>query len=77
MADAYVLIRYNHAICNTLQTKLKWDAICYTVYFKPSCQGNAVCNIIQIATNPTIWVIIKDGIHVAYKFFNGKFHLFA
>ena len=45
---------YNRAICNTLQTALKCNTICNTSYFKLSCEGNTICNILQIASNSII-----------------------
>ena len=46
----YVALCNNYAICNTLQTALNYNAVCNTSYFKLRCEGNAICNILQIAS---------------------------
>ena len=46
----YVAVCNNYAICNTLQTALNCNAVCNTSYFKLRCEGNAICNVLQIAS---------------------------
>ena len=48
--QCYVAISNNYAICNTLQTALNCNAVCNTSYFKMHCEGNAICNVLQIAS---------------------------
>ena len=47
----YVAVCNNYAICNTLQTALNCNAVCNTSYFKLRCKDNAICNVLQIASN--------------------------
>ena len=46
----YVAVCNNYAICNTLQTALNCNAVCNTLYFKLRCEGNAIWNVLQIAS---------------------------
>ena len=46
----YVAVCNNYAICNTLQTALNCNAVCNTSYFILRCDGNAICNVLQIAS---------------------------
>ena len=46
----YVAVCNNYAICNKLQTALNCNAVCNTPYFKLRCDGNAICNVLQIAS---------------------------
>ena len=46
----YVAVCNNYAICNKLQTALNCNAVCNTSYFKLRCDGNAICNVLQIAS---------------------------
>ena len=46
----YVAVCNNYAICNTLQTALNCNAVCNTTYCKLRCEGNAICNVLQIAS---------------------------
>ena len=46
----YVAVCNNYAICNTLQTALNSNAICNTSYLKLRCEGNVICNVLQIAS---------------------------
>ena len=46
----YVAVCNNHAICNTKQTTLNCNAVCNKSYFKLRCEGNAICNVLQIAS---------------------------
>ena len=46
----YVAVCNNYAICNKLQTALNCSAVCNTSYFKLRCDGNAICNVLQIAS---------------------------
>ena len=48
--QCYVAVCNNYAICNTLQTALNSNAVCNTSYFKLRCEGNAICNVLQIAS---------------------------
>ena len=46
----YNAVCNNYAICNTLQTALNCNAVCNTSYFKLRCEGNVICNVLQIAS---------------------------
>ena len=46
----YVAVCNNYAICNTLHIALNCNAVCNTSYFKLRCEGNAICNVLQIAS---------------------------
>ena len=46
----YVAVCNNYAICNKLQTALNCNAVCNTSYFKLRCEGNAICDVLQIAS---------------------------
>ena len=46
----YVAVCNNYTICNKLQTALNCNAVCNTSYFKLRCDGNAICNVLQIAS---------------------------
>ena len=46
----YVAVCNNYAICNTLQTALNCNAVCNTSHFKLRCEGNAICNVLHIAS---------------------------
>ena len=46
----YVAVCNNYAICNKLQTALNCNAVCNTSYFKLRCDGDAICNVLQIAS---------------------------
>ena len=46
----YVAVCNTYAICNKLQTALNCNAVCNTSYFKLRCDGNAICNVLQIAS---------------------------
>ena len=50
LSRCYVALCNNYAICNTLQTAFNFNAICNTSYFKLSCKGNAICNVLQIVS---------------------------
>ena len=66
----YVAVCNNYAICNTLQTALNCNAVCNTSYFKLRCDGNAICNVLQIASKFYHLKILKKE----KKFINGKMH---
>ena len=68
----YVAICYNYAICNTLQTALNCNAVCYKSYFKLRCEGNTICNILQIASKFYHLKILNRR----KKLINGKMHRF-
>ena len=46
----YVAVCNNYAICNKLQTALNCNAVCNKSYFKLRCDGNAIYNVLQIAS---------------------------
>ena len=46
----YVAVCNNYAFCNTLQTALNCNAVCNQSYFKLRYEGNAICNVLQIAS---------------------------
>ena len=48
--NCYVAVCNNYAICHKLQTALNCNAVCNTSYFKLRCGGNAICNVLQIAS---------------------------
>ena len=66
----YVAVCNNYAICNTLQTALNCNAVCNTSYFKLRCEGNAICNVLQIASKFYYLKILKKE----NKLINGKMH---
>ena len=68
----YVAVCNNYAICNKLQTALNCSAVCNTSYFKLRCDGNAICNVLQIASKFYHLTILKRR----KKFINGKMHRF-
>ena len=68
----YVAVCNNYAICNTLQTALNCNAICNTSYFKLRCEGNAICNVLQIASKFYHLKILKRR----KKLINCKMHRF-
>ena len=68
----YVAVCNNYAICNTLQTALNCNAICNTSYFKLRCDGNAICNVLQIASKFYHLKILKRR----KKLINYKMHRF-
>ena len=68
----YVAVCNNYAICNTLQTALNCNAVCNTSYFKLRCEGNAICNVLQIASKFYHLKILKWR----KKLINCKMHRF-
>ena len=68
----YVAVCNNYAICNTLQTALNCNAVCNTSYFKLRCEGNAICNVLQIALKFYHLKILKRR----KKLINCKMHRF-
>ena len=68
----YVAVCNNYAICNTLQTALNCNAVCNTSYFKLRCEGNAICNVLQIASKFYHLKILKRR----KKLINCKMHRF-
>ena len=68
----YVAVCNNYAICNKLQTALNCNAVCNTSYFKLRCDGNAICNVLQIASKFYHLKILKRR----KKLINGKMHRF-
>ena len=68
----YVAVCNNYAICNKLQTALNCSAVCNTSYFKLRCDGNAICNVLQIASKFYHLKILKRR----KKLINGKMHRF-
>ena len=72
MKPCYVAVCNNYAICNTLQTALNCDAVCNTSYFKLRCDGNAICNVLQIASKFYHLKILKRR----KKLINYKMHRF-
>ena len=70
--DCYVAVCNNYAICNTLQTALNCNAVCNTSYFKLRSKGNAICNVLQIASKFYHLNILKRR----KKLINCKMHRF-
>ena len=68
----YVAVCNNYTICNTLQTALNCNAVCNTSYFKLRCEGNAICNVLQIASKFYHLKILKRR----KKLINCKMHRF-
>ena len=68
----YVAVCNNYAIWNTLQTALNCNAVCNTSYFKLRCEGNAICNVLQIASKFYHLKILKRR----KKLINCKMHRF-
>ena len=68
----YVAVCNNYAICNKLQTALNCSAVCNTSYFKLRRNGNAICNVLQIASKFYHLKILKRR----KKLINGKIHRF-
>ena len=68
----YVAFCNNYAMCNTLQTALNCNAVCNTSYFKLRCDGNAICNVLQIASKFYHLKILKRR----KKLINYKMHRF-
>ena len=71
-SHCYVAVCNNYAICNTLQTALNCNAVCNTSYFKLRCEGNAICNVLQIASKLYHLKILKRR----KKLINCKMHRF-
>ena len=71
-SNHYVAVCNNYAICNTLQTALNCNAVCNTSYFKLRCEGNAICNVLQIASKFYHLKILKRR----KKLINCKMHRF-
>ena len=69
----YVAVFNNYAICNTLQTALNCNTVCNTSYFKLRCEGNAICNVLQIASKFYHLKILKRR----KKLINCKMHRFV
>ena len=67
-----VAVCNNYAIFNKLQTALNCNAVCNTSYFKLRCDGNAICNVLQIASKFYHLKILKRR----KKLINGKMHRF-
>ena len=66
-SHCYVAVCNNYAICNKLQTALNCSAVCNTSYFRLRCDGNAICNVLQIASKFYHLKILKRRKKIAQR----------